>query len=63
MIQTATERLILSRDDIETIKDSEVSIMPEGQLEALSKEQVRDLIAYLSAKSQVLLPPPKDARP
>ena len=31
--------------------------MPDGQLDALTREQVRDLIAYLSGKGQVPLPP------
>lgn len=57
ILQTATERIVLSGDDVESVKDSALSIMPEGQLEALAKEQVRDLIAYLIAKSQVALPP------
>ena len=57
-MQTATERVTLSPDDIEGVKDSPLSLMPEGQLDALSKEQVRDLIAYLSGKTQVPLPAP-----
>jgi putative heme-binding domain-containing protein len=56
ILQTATERIILGKDDIETVKDSPLSIMPEGQLDALTKEQVRDLISYLSGKTQVALP-------
>jgi putative heme-binding domain-containing protein len=56
VVQSATERLILSGDDVESIKDSQLSIMPEGQLEALTREQVRDLIAYIGAKQQVPLP-------
>jgi hypothetical protein len=30
--------------------------MPEGQLDALTREQVRDLFAYLASKRQVPLP-------
>jgi putative heme-binding domain-containing protein len=56
ILQTATERIILAKDDLDEVKDSPLSIMPEGQLEALSKEQVRDLIGYLSGKTQVALP-------
>src|SRR5262249_43813865 len=56
ILQTATERIVLAKDDVETVKDSPLSIMPEGQLDALSKEQVRDLIGYLSGKTQVPLP-------
>ena len=49
--------IVLAKEDVETIKDSRPSIMPEGQLDALTKKQVRDLIAYLSGKTQVPLPP------
>jgi putative heme-binding domain-containing protein len=57
VVQTATERIVLSREDVETIKDSPQSMMPEGILESLTKEQVRDLVAYLGTKRQVPLPP------
>ncbi len=61
IMQTATERIVLAAEDVETIRDSDVSIMPEKQLDALTKEQVRDLIGYLAAKTQAPLPPkPKD---
>ncbi|MFO0824388.1 MAG: PVC-type heme-binding CxxCH protein [Gemmataceae bacterium] len=56
VVQTATEKITLSPDDVESVKDSPLSIMPERQLDALTKEQVRDLIAYLSSKTQVPLP-------
>jgi hypothetical protein len=36
-----------------------MSLMPDGQLDALTKEQVRDLMAYLMAKQQVPLPAAK----
>jgi putative membrane-bound dehydrogenase-like protein len=55
-VQTATERIILSPDDVDEIKDSALSLMPEGQLDAMTAEQVRDLFAYLSIKVQVPLP-------
>ena len=56
VVQTATDRVTLSPDDVTGVKDSPLSIMPEGQLDALTKEQVRDLIAYLGTKTQVALP-------
>jgi putative heme-binding domain-containing protein len=55
-VQTATEKIVLSPDDVDGVKDSPLSIMPEGQLDALTREQVRDLIAYLRGKEQVPLP-------
>lgn len=57
VVQTATERIVLGAEDVETVRESALSIMPEGQLDALTKQQVRDLIAYLSGKAQVPLPP------
>lgn len=56
VVQTATERIVLAKDDVEEIKDSPLSIMPEGQLDALTNQQVRDLLGYLGSKSQVPLP-------
>jgi putative membrane-bound dehydrogenase-like protein len=55
-IQTANERIILPREDIEDIKPSTVSMMPEGQLERLSPQEIRDLFAYLAAGAQVAVP-------
>jgi len=55
-LQTAIDRVTIPAEEIAETKLSDVSIMPEGQLENLTKEQVRDLIAYLAAKQQVPLP-------
>jgi putative membrane-bound dehydrogenase-like protein len=55
-LQTATDKVTIPAEEIAETKLSEVSIMPEGQLENLTKEQVRDLIAYLAAQKQVPLP-------
>jgi hypothetical protein len=30
--------------------------MPDGQLDVLTRDQVRDLLAYLSGKAQVPMP-------
>ncbi len=53
VIQTANERIVLPREDVEAIKSSTISMMPEGQLENLSPQEVRDLFAYLASFSQV----------
>ena len=55
-LQTATERVILARDDVEEVNESPLSMMPEGQLERLTKDEVRDLIGYLATPKQVPLP-------
>jgi putative heme-binding domain-containing protein len=56
IVQTATERIVLPAEDVDSVSESRLSIMPDGQLDALSKEQVRDLLAYLGRKTQVSLP-------
>jgi len=55
-LKTMTEVLALERKDIVSVKESSVSMMPEGLLEALTLEQARDLIAYLMRPEQVPLP-------
>jgi putative membrane-bound dehydrogenase-like protein len=55
VIQTASERITLPRDDVETIKSSNVSMMPEGQLEPLTPQEVRDLFAYM-ARAEAPMP-------
>jgi putative heme-binding domain-containing protein len=60
VIQTANERVLLARDDIEAVKPSQTSMMPEGLLEPLSSQEVRDLFAYLASPRQVA--PATDAK-
>lgn len=52
-VQTANERVILSREDIEEIQPTRISMMPEGQLESLTDQEIRDLFAYLASDRQV----------
>ncbi len=47
MIQTVNERLAIPKTEIEARKKSNVSIMPQGLLEPLGENEIRDLIAYL----------------
>jgi putative heme-binding domain-containing protein len=37
----------LPRDEIEDLRASRTSLMPAGQLQPLSDQQIRDLLAYL----------------
>ena len=53
VLQTANERLTLATEDIEEMKESPVSMMPEGIFDKLTANEVRDLIAYLASPSQV----------
>jgi len=55
-LKTMTETLTVERNEIVDIRESTLSLMPEGLLETLPPEQARDLIAYLMHKSQVPLP-------
>lgn len=59
-IASANETLTLPRKDITTIRPSELSMMPEGLVDQLSDNDVRDLIAYLATKSQVPMLATKD---
>jgi putative heme-binding domain-containing protein len=49
ILQTATDQHILAPGEVDSLTDSSLSMMPEGQLEMLTREQVRDLIAYLGS--------------
>jgi len=55
-VQTANERIVLSLDDVEATQLSTVSMMPDGLLQKLSREEVRDLLVYLATSDQVPLP-------
>jgi putative heme-binding domain-containing protein len=57
-IQTPTERIVVSRKDVDEVHPSTQSLMPEGVLDTLTPEQQRDLIAYLMSPQQVPLPAP-----
>lgn len=50
---TANDTVTVPRAEIESLYQSELSMMPEGLVEALSETEVRDLIAYLKSPSQV----------
>lgn len=54
-VQTVNERLVIPIDEIEHRKQSALSLMPEGLLNNLSDQQVRDLIGYLASPQQVPL--------
>ncbi len=55
-LQTAQEPVTLDREEIESIKQSKTSLMPDGLLQNLSADQVRNLIGYLMSSDQVPLP-------
>lgn len=53
---TPTDRVVLDRDDVESVVQSEASPMPEGLLDPLTPDEIRDLVAYLRHPVQVPLP-------
>lgn len=57
-IQTINDKVVVPKSEIEERTLSNVSMMPERQLETLTKDEVRDLIAYLGSPSQVVLSGP-----
>ncbi|MEZ6122143.1 MAG: c-type cytochrome [Planctomycetaceae bacterium] len=56
VLQTATEPVTIPTEDIEDVTQSTLSAMPDGLLQLLTADQVRDLIAYLQSPVQVPLP-------
>lgn len=57
---TANEVLTLPRAEIESLKETPQSMMPDDQLKPLSEHEVRSLIAYLQSPIQVPLLANKD---
>ncbi len=56
-IQTANDVVLVPKRDLEARRSTGQSLMPEGLLEGLSQDEVRDLVGYLASPSQVPLPP------
>ncbi|HEY2249402.1 MAG TPA: PVC-type heme-binding CxxCH protein, partial [Planctomycetaceae bacterium] len=53
---TQNERIVVEREEIEELKPTTSSLMPEGLFQNLSDDQVRDLAAYLMSTEQAALP-------
>ena len=49
LIDGQRQRIILARGDVEAMKPSPVSLMPEGLLDKLTEGQVRDLFKFLQS--------------
>lgn len=47
VVQTDREQITLARSDIEETRDTGKSLMPDGMLDKLSEEQVRDLFGFM----------------
>ncbi|MDP6354313.1 MAG: c-type cytochrome [Planctomycetota bacterium] len=55
VIQTLNEKVVLDRAEIDDMKSSQTSMMPEGLVEGMKREEIRDLIGYLASPVQVPL--------
>ena len=55
-VQTATESVLVPKDEVETRQATANSMMPEGLLLSLKEEEIRDLVAYLASPTQSPLP-------
>jgi putative membrane-bound dehydrogenase-like protein len=53
LIDAKNERTLLSREEIEDMKPSPQSLMPEGLLDDLDDRQIRDLFSYLQSNGPV----------
>jgi len=54
-LQSERETLVLALDEIDELELSPLSTMPEGQLDAMAPDEVRDLFAYLASPAQTPL--------
>jgi putative heme-binding domain-containing protein len=55
-VQTATEAVVVPKEEIELRETSPMSMMPDGLLSALGDDDIRDLVGYLASPRQVPLP-------
>jgi putative heme-binding domain-containing protein len=56
-LQTPTEKFTIERSEVTSLRQTKISLMPEGLLQGLKDTEVCNLIAYLMAPTQVPLPP------
>jgi hypothetical protein len=47
ILDAKNERVKVSRDEIDTLEETDVSLMPERILDSLTPQQLCDLITYL----------------
>jgi len=55
-LQTAQEKITIERAEMAQLQSSELSLMPDGLLDRLAPDEIRDLVAYLLHPTQVPLP-------
>jgi putative membrane-bound dehydrogenase-like protein len=49
LIDSSRQKTVIPRDQIEAMKPSPISLMPEGMLDKLPEDKVRDLVRYLQS--------------
>ncbi len=52
LVDSKAEKQTIPEESIESLKDSDVSIMPEGLVAKMSPQDVRDLFAYLQSSGE-----------
>jgi putative heme-binding domain-containing protein len=62
-VNTLAEQVTIARADVKSLQLSEISMMPEGLMNALNDQEVRDLLYYLASPAQVPLPTSAAAAP
>jgi putative heme-binding domain-containing protein len=55
-VQTQNDAVIVPKKEIESRTASPLSLMPDGLLDKMTNEEIRDLVAYLAGPKQVPLP-------
>jgi putative heme-binding domain-containing protein len=58
-LKTINDLVVVAKEEIAERKLSELSLMPNGLLDPLSPEEVRDLVGYLASPSQVPIRGPR----
>jgi putative membrane-bound dehydrogenase-like protein len=53
---TQNETAVIPRSEIESLRESQLSMMPEGLLQTFNDQEVRDLIYYLRGPAQAPMP-------
>src|SRR5690606_19290591 len=53
VLQTPTERHVIPTVEITQRRETSQSAMPDGMLDALSAQQIRDLVAYFMQPQQI----------
>jgi putative heme-binding domain-containing protein len=55
-VQTQNDAVVIPKSEIESRNQSSLSLMPDGLLDKMTNEELRDLVVYLASPSQVPLP-------